>query len=330
MDLAPIILFTFNRLDHTKKTIETLKNNNLAKESELFIFSDGARNDQETLKVNEVRKFIRNIKGFKKVTVIESKYNKGLANSVIGGVTEIINKYGKVIVLEDDLITSKYFLEYMNKALDLYESRADIWSISGYTPNIGIPEYYREEVYLIKRGASWGWATWKDRWELNDWDIKDYDYFKKNKKMIREFNLAGSDMAPMLNDQMEGRINSWAIRWGYNQYKHDKWTVYPTKSFVSSIGTDLSGTHSGLTKKYDVNLIEKMIKLELNIMPNNEVQKAFKEKYDLNILGYIAIGIKKIGLYKPARKLRNKLIRKVKKGETVAKLLIWERNNGMY
>lgn len=313
MDLAPIIVFTFNRLDHTKKTIEALKNNNLAKESELFIFSDGARNEQEALKVNEVRKFIKNIDGFKKVIVIESKTNKGLANSVISGVTEIINKYGKVIVLEDDLVTSKYFLEYMNKALDLYKYRVDIWSISGYSPNIKIPKYYKSEIYLIKRGASWGWATWKDRWELNDWDIKDYYEFKKNKAAKNEFNMAGSDMAPMLNDQMEGRINSWAIRWGYNQYKHGMWTIYPIESFVKNIGTDLTGTHSGMSSKYDVNLSENMVQLQKNINPDYQIQKEFKKKYDLNVLGYFAIGIKKIGLYKPARKLRNFLIIRLNK-----------------
>ncbi|MBA9016755.1 hypothetical protein B0H68_003521 [Clostridium beijerinckii] len=309
MDLAPIVMFTFNRLEHTKKTIEALKKNNFAKESEIFIFSDGPRNEQEKLKVNEVRKFINNIDGFKNVTLSESEVNKGLANSVINGVTKIINEYGKIIVLEDDLVTSKYFLEYMNKALNLYKSRKDIWSISGYTPNIEIQREYKDEVYLIKRGASWGWATWKDRWKLNDWDVNDYVEFKKNKKMVREFNLSGSDMAPMLNDQMEGRINSWAIRWGYNQFRQNMWTVYPVKAFIKNIGTDLSGTHSAMTNKYDVDLSERMVELNLNIKPNDEIRIAFKRKYDLNILGYVAIGIKKIGLYKEARSLRNKLIK---------------------
>lgn len=313
MDLAPIVIFTFNRLDHTKKTIEALKNNYLSKESELFIFSDGPRNEEEKLKVNKVRKFIKNIDGFKKITVFESKINKGLANSVINGVTEVINKYGKVIVLEDDLITSRYFLKYMNESLNLYKDKDNIWSISAYTPNIKISEDYDYEVYLIKRGASWGWATWKDRWELNDWNIRDYKIFKKNKKAIREFNMAGSDMAPMLNDQVEGRINSWAIRWGYNQFKYDMWTVYPIKSFVKNIGTDLSGTHSSMTNKYDVNLGDKMIKLEFDIRPNIKVQKAFKKKYNLSIFGYMAIVIKKIGFYKEARTLRNKILKLINK-----------------
>ncbi|MDU1277988.1 MULTISPECIES: glycosyltransferase [Clostridium] len=309
MDLAPVVIFTFNRLDHTKRTIEALKENYLAQESELIIFSDGPRNEQEKLKVNEVREFIKNINGFKRITVIESEINKGLANSVIDGVTEVINKYGKVIVLEDDLLTSKYFLEYMNNALELYKDRNDIWSISGYTPNIDIPNEYKDEVYLIRRGASWGWATWNDRWKLNDWDIKDYRIFKKNKKMIRKFNLAGSDMAPMLNDQMEGRINSWAIRWGYNQYKFNMWTVYPIRSYVSNIGTDLSGTHSSKTKKYDVEIYNNKIDLNIECNINKEIIKEFKRFYDLNFIGYIGIIIKKIGLYKEMKALRNIILK---------------------
>jgi len=307
MDLAPVVLFTFNRLDHTVKTIEALKKNNLAQESRLYIFSDGPRDNQEKFKVDEVRKYLNNINGFKSITIIESLVNKGLAQSVITGVTDIIDKYGKVIVLEDDLITSNFFLEYMNKALNLYEFRRDIWSISGYTPDILFSKEFKDEVYLIMRGASWGWATWKNRWELNDWDVTDYKEFKYNKKEVENFNLAGSDMAPMLSDQMEGRINSWAIRWGYNQFKFNMWTVYPIKSFVKNIGTDLSGTHSNSTKKFDVTLGNKMIIINPEVMPCNEVMSSFKKIYDLSILGYFAIIIKKMGLYKPARMIRNKV-----------------------
>lgn len=308
MTLAPIVIFTFNRLEHTKKTIQALKKNHLANDSDIFIFSDGPRNEIEKIKVNEVREYIKDIKGFKNINIIESQNNKGLAKSVIDGVSKIINNYGKVIVLEDDLVTSEYFLQYMNEALDVYEERQDIWSISGYTPNIRIPNNYTDEVYLIRRGASWGWATWKDRWELNDWDIKDYDEFKYNKKLKKAFNEAGSDMSPMLDDHMEGRINSWAIRWGYNQFKKNMWTVYPTKSLVKNIGNDLSGTHSPITNKYDVELFGNIIRLKKDIEKDYNICNEFKNFYDLNFMGYIAIVIKKIGLYKQARKIRNKLI----------------------
>lgn len=312
MSLAPVVIFTFNRLKHTKKTIEALKKNILASESDIYIYSDGARNKEEEKKVNEVRQYLKEVDGFKSVSVIEAQKNKGLANSVINGVTEIINQYGRVIVLEDDLVASKYFLEYMNEALNLYGDREDIWSISGYIPNVEMPDDYNNEVCLIRRGSSWGWGTWKDRWNLNDWDVLDYNDFKKNRKKNKAFNEAGGDLSYMLEDQMKGRINSWAIRWVYSQYKKQMWSVYPTKSFVKNIGTDLSGTHSSSTDKYEVELTDKMIKLNIKISVNKVICNNFKKFYDLTFSGYIAVFIKKIGLYKQARKIRNTIISTIK------------------
>lgn len=313
MNLAPIVIFTFNRLEHTKKTIEALKKNDLAIDSEIYIFSDGPRNNEEVISVEKVRNYIKTIDGFKKINIIESKINKGLAKSVIEGVTDIIQKYGKVIVIEDDLVTSKHFLKYMNEALDIYQERPDIWSISGYTPNIKIPKNYTDEVYLIKRGASWGWATWKDRWKLNDWEIKDYNEFKKNIKLRKSFNEAGSDMSPMLNDQMKGRINSWAIRWGYNQFKMNMWTIYPIRSLVKNIGNDLSGTHTSITNKYNVILATEKPNLNKSVQINPLLCKEFKKFYDLNLIGYLGIFIKKVGLYRQARKIRNKILLMIKR-----------------
>lgn len=312
MNLAPIVLFTFNRLEHTKETINALKKNYLASESELFIYSDGARNELEKVKINDLRIYLRGIDGFKKITIIESEKNMGLAKSVINGVTDIINKYKKIIVLEDDLITSKYFLCYMNESLNMFKSREDIWSIAGYSPNINICKKYNDDIYLTKRGCSWGWATWKDRWDSIDWDIADYIQFKKSRKLKKEFNVSGSDMSPMLDDQMNGRINSWAIRWCYNQFKQNKLTVYPKISMVKNIGTDLSGTHSSKTSKYDVNINQKNILINKEIKVQKEILNQFKEFYDIDLLGYVAIGLKKIGLYRFSRKIRNVIIQVVR------------------
>ena len=309
MSLAPIVLFTFNRLDHTKKTIDALKKNILAKESELFIFSDGARNSEEYIKVKSIRRYLKSIDGFKKIKIIESEKNRGLAKSVISGVTDIINKYGKVIVLEDDLVTSKYFLKYMNEALTIFKEREDIWSISGYGPNINIPTDYKEDIYMTKRGSSWGWATWKDRWELVDWEVSDYNSFKKDRNMIREFNSSGKDLAPMLDDQISGRIDSWAIRWVYSQFRNDKYTVYPVKSLVRNIGNDLSGTHTTTTTHFNVKLGEKEINLNKNIKYNKGINKYFKEFYDSNFSGYLALVVKKIGLYRLAKKVRKFILK---------------------
>lgn len=311
MSLAPIVLFTFNRLEHTKKTVEALQKNILANDSELYIFSDGARSSAEEVKVNELRGYLRGIDGFKKVHIIESRKNKGLAKSVIEGITNIINKYDKVIVLEDDLVTSRYFLKYMNESLELFEERDDIWSISGYGPNIKIPNEYKDEVYLTKRGSSWGWATWKDRWDLVDWQVSDYNLFRKDKKLVNNFNLSGKDLSPMLEDQMKGRIDSWAIRWVYSQFKNDKYTVYPVKSFVENIGNDLSGTHTTTTKSFNVQLYNKNIILNNDLEINININKNFKEFYDKNFSGDLALIIKRVGLYRIARTIRNFINKKI-------------------
>lgn len=311
MKFAPVVIFTFNRLEHTKKMIEALKKNILAKDTEVFIFCDGPRNSKEALKVEKVRKYIKSIEGFKKINIIESEKNKGLAKAVIDGVTNIINEYNKVIVLEDDLITSSYFLTYMNKGLDLYENRKDIWSLSGYGPNINIPIDYKEEIYITKRGSSWGWATWKDRWELVDWNVEDYNRFKRNKNERKRFDECGKDLSLMLDDQMKGRIDSWAIRWVYSQFKKNMWTIYPTKSLVKNIGNDLSGTHTTTTTHFDVSLNEKNINLKYNIKANNDIVRNFKLFYDKNFSGYLAIFIKKIGLYKIMKKIRKKILIKL-------------------
>ena len=175
--LAPIVLFVYNRLDHTQGVIETLSKNLLAKESELYVFSDAAKSENGLGKVNEVREYIRDDAwhgNFKEVTIIEAEKNKGLANSVIGGVTKIIHEYGKVIVVEDDLILSPYFLNYMNDALDYYQDDEKIWSISGYSFPMKSLKKYPHDIFYSYRGCSWGWATWNDRWNLVDWEVKDY------------------------------------------------------------------------------------------------------------------------------------------------------------
>lgn len=309
-DLAPIVLFVYNRPKHTRETIESLRRNLLSSKSELFVFSDASRNEQELNKVLEVREILENIEGFKKVTVIKAENNKGLANSVISGITEIINNYGKVIVLEDDLVTSPYFLKYMNEALNFYEKDMNIWSISGYTPNIKIPEGYKDEVYLSLRGCSWGWATWKHQWSLVDWNIPDYNSFKQNNKQRKNFNMGGNDLSFMLDDQMAGRINSWAIRWVYSQRVHSKYTIYPVNSLVSNIGLDFSGTHSTNADKYKTKEIyHKNIKLTNDIRVNQEILREFRGFYNLNLKGYIGVFARRTGTYKYLRKIMKKLAR---------------------
>jgi hypothetical protein len=280
--LSPIILFVYNRPDHTRKTVEALRKNELAKDSLLYVFSDGPKREEDFLKVKEIRKYLRTIKSFRKIELFESKENKGLANSVISGVTKIINKHGRVIVLEDDLITSPNFLVYMNKLLDKYEKEKKIYSITGYNfPGkiMKIPKDYEFDVYFNPRAASWSWATWKDRWEKADWEIKDFENFKKSKKLQKKFNLGGEDMSEMLISQMEGKLDSWAIRWCYHHFKNNAFCVYPVKSYINNIGHDGSGVHCGKSENNKYNNKKLNEKIDLKIPPKVELNKELTDNF---------------------------------------------------
>ena len=251
-NLAPIVLFVYNRISHTKKTVDSLRKNELAADSHLYIFSDGAKSNRDKDLVDEVRGFISKIDGFKSVTIIKRESNFGLADNIISGVSEVIQNYSKVIVLEDDIVCSKTFLIFMNKLLAEYETNNSIFSVTGYTFPIKIPDDYEFDVYLASRASSWGWGTWLDRWEKVDWKVNDYQNFIKDKQAVNDFNEGGEDLAAMLNEQMAGKIDSWSIIWTYSHFINNAYCVYPVKSRVKNIGTDRSGTHIGKTKKFDV------------------------------------------------------------------------------
>ena len=250
--LAPICLFVYSRLQETMQTIESLKQNPLASESELFIYSDGEKNKKSQHAVLAVRDYIHSITGFQKVTIIESKTNKGLANSIIAGVTEVVNTYGKVIVLEDDLIFSTNFLKFMNDALDFYEDKKRILNISGYAFDLKYPAGYTYDVAFSYRFSSWGWAIWKDRWNNIDWEMKDYNAYRWSLLKKIKFSRGGSDLVNMLYRQMHGKIDSWAIRFDYHHFKYDYLDVFPVKSKVTYNGFSSEATHTSLkTDTYD-------------------------------------------------------------------------------
>lgn len=234
--LAPICLFTYNRLAETKQTIEALQKNFLASESELFIFSDGGEDKESIIKVNTVRAYLQCINGFKKVEIFHSNTNKGLADSVIDGVTKIVEEYGKVIVLEDDLKTSPNFLDYMNLCLEKYEFENIIISISGHSNLKNLANSYNYDVAFGLRASSWGWATWKDRWEKVDWEVKTYNSFKFNLLKRIKFNRGGSDLSHMLDKQMKGKINSWAVRFCFHQFNKNMFDVIPFVTKVQNVG----------------------------------------------------------------------------------------------
>lgn len=254
MNLAPIVLFVFNRPVHTLRTIESLKENRLAAESELFVFSDGPRSSKDEAGVAAVRQIIDSLDGFKNVTIQKRETNRGLADSVIEGVTDVIRQYGRVIVVEDDLQFSPYFLDYMNEALTRYEADQRIFSIGGYSPPLDIPEDYVEDSYLSYRCCTWGWATWGDRWNRVDWSVRDFKRFCKDKTMIEKFNRGGDDMFHILKQQMAGKISSWGIRWDYAHYQNEAYCFRPKLSIVKNTGNDGTGIHCGATDIFDVSI----------------------------------------------------------------------------
>lgn len=244
---APVVMFAYERMECLRRTYMSLRKNDLASETELFIFSDAPSEKNANFKaVEEVRNFLKTIEyddAFRAIHIKYSETHKGLANSVIGGVTQIIEEYGKAIVVEDDLLTAKSFLRFMNQALNYYASDESVWSISGFTLPFHILKKYESDVYGRWRSSSWGWGTWKNRWEKVDWNVSDYETFISDQELIKKFNEGGEDMTNMLRAQQEGRIDSWAIRWDYQQFKEKMITIYPTKSQVKNIGWDGAGTN---------------------------------------------------------------------------------------
>lgn len=306
--LAPIVIFVYNRPHHTLKTLERLNEIALIEDSVLFVFSDDAKEDGDKQKVEMVRDIIEGFKSqkskFKEIHITKANGNQGLVQSIISGVSQILESYNKVIVLEDDLIVSNDFLVYMNQALNYYENIDEIWSISGYTFPMKATKNYGHDIYIARRGCSWGWGTWKDRWETVDWNVSDYESnMKLNVSNVYEFGRWGRDMPIMLDENVYGLKSSWAIRWCYSQYKQDRYTVYPVESRVKNEGTDGSGVnYTKKTKRYDTDLKLNHDKCKFEVLvPDKKIEKEFRRKYK-KFLGLIRDSIKwyfiKIGIIK--------------------------------
>lgn len=254
MNLAPIILFVYNRPWHTLQTLEALAKNELAEESVLYIYADGAKGNataEDLDQIAETRTIIRKKEWCKKVTIIESETNKGLADSVIRGTTDIVNKYGKVITLEDDVVTSKYFLKFMNEALDKYSENNEIFMVGGY--NFPVKEIKSiNSSFFIPLTSTQAWGTWKRAWTIFDINASGYEELKTNDILRKSFNLGGIyDYSGMLFKQMEDQnISSWAIKWWWSVFKKNGLVLYPDKSLIKNIGWDATGRHSGKNNPY--------------------------------------------------------------------------------
>lgn len=288
-NFAPIILFLYNRIEHTRQTVEALQKNDLAKESDLYVFCDGPKQDateEQIARIQEVQSFAEHITGFKSVCVKKQTNNKGLANSVINGVSEIVKKHGRCIVVEDDIVTHPFFLRFMNDALSFYEDDKRIFTIGGMTDKIDIPQKYKKDILVCQRVESWGWATWADRWFSVEWDISKYSIFNNNpRKEIARLCRGGEDLWPMLQAQAQGKVDSWAVRWQYNMSLQNKLCLRPVYSLVTNVGMDGSGVHCGpsetgnapSTPKYNSHIYN--IKFEQGIKENKKINKNYQLFY---------------------------------------------------
>ncbi len=245
MKRTPILLLTYNRADILKNTLQSLSGCNNSEEYDLYVHIDGPNifRDEDVEKIGLVKNTIDLYAGrFHKTTVLEEKLHFGLANSVIKSVRDVIKICGRIIVIEDDLLLSYDFLDYMEAALDYYEDDPRIWTVTGYSPALYSLENCHKSVFFSYRGESWGWGTWIDRWIKVDWKIEDYDCFLSDYNYRKDFCKAGFDLPELLKKQMDGLVDSWAVRWCYAQSRNNMMTVHPTKNRVYHFGFE-NATH---------------------------------------------------------------------------------------
>jgi len=257
-NLAPIILFTYNRLEHTKKTVDALRANIYAKDSVLFIYSDAPKTEADALSVKQVREYLHTVEGFREVQIIRRDENWGLARNIVDGVTQVVNRYGKIIVLEDDIVTSRYFLKYMNDALKIYNDFPKIMNISAYMYPIETKNL--PETFFLHSGCCWGWATWKDSWAL----------FERNpEKLVKiftqdeiyHFNFEGrTDFWQQVLDNVSGKLDTWAVFWDAVIFYNQGLSLAPRDSLIRNVGMDGTGEHCGSTDVYDTQVVDRPVK----------------------------------------------------------------------
>lgn len=303
ISIAPVIVFVYNRLDHASRTIDALKENFLADQSDLLIYADAAKDDRSLAGVTEVREYLLSITGFKSVDIRLRETNFGVDENTITAVTEVIQQYGKVIVVEDDLVTSKWFLKFMNEALDYYENYEQIIAINGYT----FPTYKKaKESFFLKGADCWGWATWKRGWDLFENDGKKLFDELTNRGLQREFNFDHNySYVEALEQQAIGNTSHWDIRWYASAFLKGKLSLYPGQSLVYNIGHDGSGTHCGENHDYEVVLADAPLNVITEVKPDPEAYQAFSEFF------------KRLMLQTPVPKRKNWLSRSFKKFKSI-------------
>lgn len=288
---SPIILFVYKRFEKTVKTINALLLNEESKFSDLYVFSDGPKNNNENIQIQKIREYIKKIDGFKRVFIFESNSNLGLANSLISGINKVFLKHNTIIVLEDDIVVSKYFLNYMNRSLEIFKSNFEIFSITGYSFK---NEINTKDIYVFNRFMSWGWACWKNRWENINFNSSINDIPLLKQKMS-DINLAGQDLFDMYIAQIENRIDSWAVRFAIGQCLNKGLTIYPKYSLVSNIGFDKDATHTKrFNSIYHSSFNEDFNPNDFSFVIDENLNSYLRKKFKKTLLHRIKYLIKKI------------------------------------
>ena len=263
MNHAPIILFVYNRPKHTLQTLEALQKNTLFDQSKLYIYADGARknaNEKDLSNIQKVRQIIRQKKWCKSVEIIENETNQGLAKSIVKGVSEVIERYGRAIILEDDIVTSKGFLTYMNDALNFYEKQEKVMHIAGYfySVNTQLPT-----TFFYENTSCWGWATWHRAWQHLNLDATDLLQQLEQKNATHHFNINGTyDFTQQLKDNISGALHTWAIYWYASVYLQGGLCLHPHQSLVQNIGFDGTGEHCSFNTIYRIPKLASHIPVE--------------------------------------------------------------------
>lgn len=293
METAPILLFVYNRPTHLRQTVEALLNNELSQVSDLFIYSDAPKTTTDVAKVDEVRAFIHRTTGFKSVNIIERSENYGLARSIIDGVTTQVERFGRVIVLEDDLLVAPHFLEFMNDALETYKDEPRVGHIQAcdFTQDSSLPD-----TFLIKWTGSWGWATWRDSWRLFNPDGKALLTELERRNLTHSFDFNGRyGFTRMLRRQIEGKNNSWAIRWNASLFLADVFSLNVGKSLVRNIGFDGSGTNCGGGGLYDTTLYkDRLVVNRISPIKENKEARMAYVRYYARTNSFMAKAIRRI------------------------------------
>lgn len=290
-------IFCYNRVKSLEKCIESLKKNDEISECDLIIYSDGSKNNSDLVSVKNVRSYIETVSGFKSVKIVYRDKNYGLSENIIDGITDLFKKYESIIVIEDDLVLSKYFIKFMREALQKYRNNRDVMCISGYKYPSNVNS---NKNFFLKGAECWGWATWRRSWELFERDAVTLYKNLHNKKLQIEFNESrnGGNLE-MLERQAQGQISSWAIRWHASVFINNGLTLFPNFSLVNNLGFDNNGTNCRITSIYDVQISsEPILMTEIEVaeskMMKREIRKYFRrielENLWVRLKNYILLG----------------------------------------